>query len=253
MSQQFAEREARLGHIADALDEKMEERVKDLRERMNDRFEEISQNRQRDLVQRIVSLSDQIQSYTSDFSQQLKQMTQSMTHFKSEHELQQAHMDQQGQVLEQEVKTKLKELIKQRQDDVKMITEMVEAVQKKAVSELAKRQQAIKHEVQEETAQRLSEAIQTLKQHTETQLEDKVRVDEVQDALKKITDGFHAKLNLLQENMQVYVTGSHAEASQGIVQLKENVAKMLTQLSTLIQEKQTLEQQVAVKVDEASL
>ena len=117
----------------------MEERVRDLRERMNDRFEEISQNRQRDLVQRIVSLSDQIQSYTTDFSQQLKQMTQQMTHFKSEHEVHQAKMEQSAQLLEQEVKTKLKELIKQRQDDVNMITQMVEAVQKKAVAELAKR------------------------------------------------------------------------------------------------------------------
>ena len=133
-----------------------------------------------------------------------------------------------------------------------MITEMVEAVQKKAVGELAKRQQAIKAEVEEETGLRLSEAIGTLKQHTEAQLEDKVRVDEVQDALKKITDGFHAKLNFLQENMQVYVTGSQAEASQGIVQLKENVAKMLTQLSTLIEEKETLELKVAAKVDETN-
>lgn len=90
-----------------------------------------------------------------------------------------------------------------------------------------------------------------MKSFTETQLEDKVRVDEVQDALKKITDGFHAKLNLLQENMQVYITGSHAEASQGIVQLKESVAKMLTQLATLLEEKQLLEDKVAHKVDTA--
>lgn len=110
-------------------------------------------------MQRIVALSDQIQSYTADFSQQLKQMTHSMTHFKGESEVRQAQMEQSEKVLEQEVKTRVKELGKQRTDDLQMLTQMVEAVHEKAIGELAKRQQAIKTEVEEETGVRLAEGI----------------------------------------------------------------------------------------------
>ena len=48
-------------------------------------------------------------------------------------------------------------------------------------------------------------------------MEDKVRVDEVQDALKKITDSFHAKLANLQENISVAVTKKYADNCQNIV------------------------------------
>jgi len=50
-----------------------------------------------------------------------------------------------------------------------------------------------------------------LKEYTVKQLEDKVRVDEVQDALKKITDSFHGKLSNMQENMTVAVTSKYAD------------------------------------------
>jgi len=68
-------------------------------------------------------------------------------------------------------------------------------------------------------------------------MEDKVRVDEVQDALKKITDSFHSKLANLQENLSVAVTTKYADNCQNIVQLKEHLAKMLTQFSKLNEEK----------------
>ena len=68
-------------------------------------------------------------------------------------------------------------------------------------------------------------------------MEDKVRVDEVQDALKKITDSFHAKLASLQENVSVAVTKKYADNCQNIVQVKEHLAKMLTQISNLNEEK----------------
>ena len=42
-------------------------------------------------------------------------------------------------------------------------------------------------------------------------MEDKVRVDEVQDALKKITDSFHGKLSALQENLSVAITTKYAD------------------------------------------
>ena len=42
-------------------------------------------------------------------------------------------------------------------------------------------------------------------------MEDKVRVDEVQDALKKITDSFHGKLASMQENLSIAITTKYAD------------------------------------------
>ena len=46
----------------------------------------------------------------------------------------------------------------------------------------------------------IDQCVKAIKEWTERSLEDKVRVDEVQDALKKITDSFHSKLQAIQEN-----------------------------------------------------
>lgn len=48
-------------------------------------------------------------------------------------------------------------------------------------------------------------------------MEDKVRVDEVQDALKKITDSFHGKLASMQENLSIAITTKYADNCQNIV------------------------------------
>ena len=80
-------------------------------------------------------------------------------------------------------------------------------------------------------------------------MEDKVRVDEVQDALKKITDSFHAKLANLQENVSVAVTKKYADNCQNIVQVKEHLAKMLTQISNLNEEKNQIKEQLDSKVE----
>ena len=44
-----------------------------------------------------------------------------------------------------------------------------------------------------------------------------MRVDEVQDALKKITDSFHGKLSTLQENLSVAIMTKYADNCQNIV------------------------------------
>ena len=46
----------------------------------------------------------------------------------------------------------------------------------------------------------IDECVTAIKEWTEKSLEYKVRVDEVQDALKKITDSFHSKLQNVQES-----------------------------------------------------
>jgi len=56
-----------------------------------------------------------------------------------------------------------------------------------------------------------------LKDWTEKALEDKVRVDEVQDALKKITDSFHGKLASMQENLSIAITNKYVDNCKNIV------------------------------------
>ena len=52
------EKDQYLTALADSLEGKLDERICDLRNKMNGRFDEISSNRQKDLVSRIVGLSE---------------------------------------------------------------------------------------------------------------------------------------------------------------------------------------------------
>ena len=74
----------------------------------------------------------------------------------------------------------------------------------------------------------MSKANEDMRDFNTKALEDKVRVDEVQDALKKITDSFHGKLATLQESISIAITTKYADNCQNIVQVKETVAKVLT-------------------------
>ena len=97
-------------------------------------------------------------------------------------------------MLESEIRTQLKEMCSEREKDVQMIQQMVEGAHKKVVSDLAKKQSASKTEILSQVQQHLSKGLEDNRDWTEKALDDKVRVDEVQDALKKITDSFHGKL-----------------------------------------------------------
>lgn len=105
----------------------------------------------------------------------------------------------------------MKDMVKERQADIEMISKMVEATHKKVMNDLAKRQQAIKSDVICQVQHSLDNTSAEMKEWSEKSMEDKVRVDEVQDALKKITDSFHGKLSTLQENLSVAITTKYAD------------------------------------------
>ena len=81
-----------------------------------------------------------------------------------------------------------------------------------------------------------------LKEWTKKEMEDKVRVDEVQDALKKISDTFYVKINSVHESSQQLVNLKYQDNCQSIVGIKENLAKMLSQFSQDVESRRQIEQ-----------
>ena len=71
---------------------------------------------------------------------------------------------------------------------------MIENSQKKILNEVNKRQSVLQTEIMAQVQTNIDECVTAIKEWTDQSLENKVRVDEVQDALKKITDSFHSKL-----------------------------------------------------------
>ena len=130
---------------------------------------------------------------------------------------------------------------------------MVEGAHKKVVSDLAKKHSATKAEILSQVQQHLSKGLEENRDWTEKALDDKVRVDEVQDALKKITDSFHGKLANLQESLSVAITTKYADNCQNIVQVKEHMAKFLTQLTKMNEEKNEMLEIMNTKVDYSKL
>lgn len=130
---------------------------------------------------------------------------------------------------------------------------MVEGGHKKILSDLAKRQQANKSEIAGAVQNQISKTRDEINERCDKSLEDKVRVEEIQDALKKITDSFHGKIATVQESLSVAITTKYADNCQNIVQAKELVAKVLTQLTKLNEEKDQLKEIINAKVDHSKL
>ena len=74
---------------------------------------------------------------------------------------------------------------------------MIENSQKKILNEVNKRQSVLQTEMMAQVQTNIDECVTAVKEWTDQSLENKVRVDEVQDALKKITDSFRGKLATL--------------------------------------------------------
>lgn len=54
------EREQYVTQLAEQIDQRLDERISDMRTKMNQRLDELSHNRQKELVSRILSLSEQL-------------------------------------------------------------------------------------------------------------------------------------------------------------------------------------------------
>ena len=70
--------------MRDDLESKLDENLNDLRTKMNQRLDELSHGRQKELVGKILALSEQLQSHQKDVAQQIKAQNQSINHSKSQ-------------------------------------------------------------------------------------------------------------------------------------------------------------------------
>ena len=130
---------------------------------------------------------------------------------------------------------------------------MIENSQKKILNEVNKRQSVLQTEIMAQVQTNIDECVTAIKEWTDQSLENKVRVDEVQDALKKITDSFHSKLQNMQETSQQLLQTKYADNCQNIVQIKEHLAKILSQVSAQSDEHAKLEERLEEKIDKAKL
>ena len=62
-----------MGQVADQIDLKVDERIADIRQKMNARLDELSNGRQKEVVGKIVQLSDQLQNHQREVAQQMNQ------------------------------------------------------------------------------------------------------------------------------------------------------------------------------------
>lgn len=116
------------------------------------------------------------------------------------------------------MKEKLKELVHERQEDINMITKLFENNLKKVNSELAKVHEFIRNEGHTNDKKN--------KETLAKMIEEKVGVDEVQDALKRITDGFNFKIDELQEYYSSTFQARDAELNNGYGQMSDTVNKL---------------------------
>ena len=63
------EKDQYFSSVADSLEQKLDDRLTEMRNKTNQRLDEIGQNRQKELMNRIVSLSEQLQNLSSDTNQ----------------------------------------------------------------------------------------------------------------------------------------------------------------------------------------
>ena len=80
-----------------------------------------------------------MQGHQKEVAQQIKQQNQILSHIKSDLEVKQSEATQRADLLENEVKLNLKEMVKERQEDIEMLSKMVDGAHKKVMADLNKR------------------------------------------------------------------------------------------------------------------
>ena len=69
----------------------------------------------------------------------MKNQSQLVAHLKSEQEVLSQETNQKNENLDNEVKVQMKDMVKERQADIEMISKMVEATHKKVMNDVVKR------------------------------------------------------------------------------------------------------------------
>lgn len=118
------------------------------------------------------------------------------------------------------MKEKLRELVEERQEDINMITKMLENNLKKMNNELQKVHEYVK--LESSTSEKKS------KESMMSLLDDKVGLDEVQDALKRITENFNYKIEQVQDHFADIIQNKLGETTQS----KEALFKLCAEIET---------------------
>ena len=110
----------------------------DFNKKIDVQLAEIRDGRSKELVQRIVSLSDMMQQYQKESSQQIKAQNNTINGMKSKLELRETESAQRDELMQSDIKNKIKEMARDRENDLQMMTMLVEQSQKKIIGELSK-------------------------------------------------------------------------------------------------------------------
>ncbi len=153
----------------------------------------------------------------------MKQHAATIGNLRTQSELGDQQRQQRELNFSNEIKDKLKEIVLERQEDINMITKMFEGNLKKVSQELVKVHDFVRQETQASDKK--------TKETFERLLEDKVRVDEVQEALKRITESFNFKLETLQENLTQALLTKFSEHFQTQNVSNEKLAKIKAEIT----------------------
>ena len=201
-TQKANDRDSQMSKFMDGLESKVEQRMHELTAKMNNKMDEISNGRSKELVQRIVSLSEMMQTYQKDSAQQIKNQNNTINNIKSKMDLRETENSQRDELFTTDFKSKMKDMVRERENDLQMIQVLVEKGHKKILKEITSQQINLQNQILGEVTKKNIETEKQLKEWTQSQMDDKVRVDEVQDALKKITDSLYSKITGVQESTQ---------------------------------------------------
>lgn len=188
----------------------MKNEVRQQLEKLNDQLV----NFKADQIQRLDSQLSKVDTAGIEFEEKLSQVN---------HSLEGSHQEI-GRLKEQ-----MKFLAKERAEDVNQISELMKVTQKKITQEVMKLNKELEghikqnHETQVNEMARLREDFEKRMDH---ELTDKVRVDEVQDALRRLTESFQHKIENLYTEVIRTVQTKNDDCYAGLERLKSDINEL---------------------------
>ncbi|CDW85981.1 UNKNOWN [Stylonychia lemnae] len=137
----------------------------------------------------------------------------------------QAFIDNQYQDF-QKIKDQIKFLVKERSEEVQQISDLMKTTQKKIMQDVGKIKSDIETTINEQKDQLfllLDQQRNEMETRIDGEISDKVRVDEVQDALRRLTESFQIKLENIHSELSRQMHTKNEDCYTALERLKNEI------------------------------
>eukprot|EP00347_Sterkiella_histriomuscorum_P015749 403355827 len=240
LDMKLSEKNQLMNQFRDALEAKLEQQLNSLKQKIGQKLDQKTE------IQDLHQLKTEVRGSIEKMNEMLGQIrndqhtkieglrekiTKNCIELHEKYDRLQSQNDSQYQEFGK-IKDQLKFLVKERSEDVQQISDLMKNSQKKVMIDLQKIKSDVEASIiqyKEDFQQSQINFKEDIDQRLQNEINDKVRVDEVQDALRRLTESFQIKLENIHNELIRQIQTKNEDCYAGLDSLKRDINDVQSQ------------------------